>query len=142
MGAAERRGPQGLPGGRTAGRTDLLGREQRLRRARRPARGRLARHGRHRGQDYSFRWQFTARHATSDFNYYITKDGWDSTKPLTRADLESQPFLTVPYNNQQPPMTLTHQGTLPAKTGKHLILAVWNVADTANAFYACSDVKF
>uniref|UniRef100_A0AAU3GWY7 Lytic polysaccharide monooxygenase n=1 Tax=Streptomyces sp. NBC_01401 TaxID=2903854 RepID=A0AAU3GWY7_9ACTN len=94
------------------------------------------------GQDYSFRWQFTARHATSDFNYYITKDGWDSTKPLTRADLESQPFLTVPYNNQQPPATLTHQGTLPAKTGKHLILAVWNVADTANAFYACSDVKF
>lgn len=28
------------------------------------------------------------------------------------------------------------------KTGKHIILAVWNVADTTNAFYACSDVQF
>ncbi|MFF9685889.1 lytic polysaccharide monooxygenase [Streptomyces sp. NPDC014623] len=95
------------------------------------------------GQGYSFRWQFTARHSTSDFRYYITKNGWDSTKPLTRAALESQPFMTVPYGNQQPPATLTHQGSMPTqKTGKHVILAVWNVADTANAFYACSDVKF
>ncbi|MEU9057468.1 lytic polysaccharide monooxygenase [Streptomyces sp. NPDC048430] len=95
------------------------------------------------GQGYSFRWQFTARHSTSDFRYYITKNGWDSTKPLTRAALESQPFMTVPYGNQQPPATLTHQGTMPTqKSGKHIILAVWNVADTSNAFYACSDVKF
>ena len=95
------------------------------------------------GQGYSFRWQFTARHSTSDFRYYITKNGWDSTKPLTRAALESQPFMTVPYGNQQPPATLTHQGSMPTqKTGKHVILAVWNVADTGNAFYACSDVKF
>jgi chitin-binding protein len=95
------------------------------------------------GQGYSFRWQFTARHSTSDFRYYITKNGWDSTKPLTRAALESQPFMTVPYGNQQPPATLTHQGSMPTqKTGKHIILAVWNVADTTNAFYACSDVKF
>ncbi|MEU5654673.1 lytic polysaccharide monooxygenase [Streptomyces sp. NPDC047737] len=95
------------------------------------------------GQGYSFRWQFTARHSTSDFRYYITKNGWDSTKPLTRAALESQPFMTVPYGNQQPPATLTHQGTIPTqKTGKHIILAVWNVADTTNAFYSCSDVQF
>ncbi|MFF5895780.1 lytic polysaccharide monooxygenase [Streptomyces argenteolus] len=95
------------------------------------------------GQGYSFRWQFTARHSTSDFRYYITKNGWDPTKPLTRAALESQPFMTVPYGNQQPPATLTHQGTIPTqKTGKHIILAVWNVADTTNAFYACSDVQF
>ncbi|MFG2871922.1 lytic polysaccharide monooxygenase [Streptomyces sp. NPDC048338] len=95
------------------------------------------------GQSYGFRWQFTARHRTTDFRYYITKNGWDRTKPLTRAALDSQPFLTVPYNNQQPPATLSHSGTIPAgKTGKHLILAVWTIADTANAFYACSDVQF
>ncbi|MFD9538976.1 lytic polysaccharide monooxygenase [Streptomyces sp. NPDC060022] len=95
------------------------------------------------GQGYSFRWQFTARHSTSDFRYYITKNGWNSSQPLTRAALESQPFMTVPYGNQQPPATLTHQGTIPTqKTGKHIILAVWNVADTTNAFYACSDVQF
>lgn len=94
------------------------------------------------GQSYSFRWQFTARHSTSDFRYYITKNGWDPTKPLTRAALDPQPFMTVPFSGQ-PPATLVHQGTMPAgKTGKHIVLAVWNVADTPNAFYACSDVKF
>ncbi|MFD3520596.1 lytic polysaccharide monooxygenase [Streptomyces sp. NPDC058653] len=95
------------------------------------------------GQSYSFRWQFTARHSTSDFRYYITKNGWDPTKPLTRAALDPQPFMTVPYNNMQPPATLVHQGSMPGgKSGKHIVLAVWNVADTSNAFYACSDVKF
>ncbi|MEU2505465.1 lytic polysaccharide monooxygenase [Streptomyces sp. NPDC007863] len=95
------------------------------------------------GQSYSFRWQFTARHATTDFRYYITKNGWNPNSKLTRAQLDSQPFLTVPYNNQQPPSTLSHSGTIPAgKTGRHLILAVWTIADTANAFYACSDVQF
>ncbi|CAM5339030.1 chitin-binding protein [Streptomyces spiroverticillatus] len=95
------------------------------------------------GQSYSFRWQFTARHRTTDFRYYITKQGWDPTKPLTRASLDPQPFLNVPYGGQQPPATLTHQGTIPSgKTGRHIVLAVWNVYDTANAFYACSDVKF
>ncbi|MGW2839875.1 lytic polysaccharide monooxygenase auxiliary activity family 9 protein [Streptomyces sp. NPDC001493] len=95
------------------------------------------------GQSFNFRWQFTARHSTTDFRYYITKQGWDPTKPLTRASLDSQPFLTVPYNNQQPPATLTQTGTIPSgKTGHHIILAVWTIADTANAFYSCSDVKF
>ncbi|MFE2639996.1 lytic polysaccharide monooxygenase [Streptomyces scopuliridis] len=94
------------------------------------------------GQSYNFRWQFTARHATTDFKYYITKDGWNSNAPLTRAALDSQPFLTVPYNNQQPPATLSHSGTLPSKSGRHLVLAVWTIADTGNAFYACSDVQF
>ncbi len=28
------------------------------------------------------------------------------------------------------------------KSGKHVILAVWDVHDTANAFYSCADVKF
>ena len=95
------------------------------------------------GQSYSFRWQFTARHATTDFRYYITKNGWNPNSKLTRSQLDPQPFLTVPYNNQQPPSTLSHSGTIPAgKSGRHLILAVWTVADTANAFYACSDVQF
>ncbi|MEU7280919.1 lytic polysaccharide monooxygenase auxiliary activity family 9 protein [Streptomyces sp. NPDC045431] len=95
------------------------------------------------GQSHTFRWQFTARHRTTDFKYYITRNGWNSSAPLTRAALDPQPFLTVPYNAQQPPSTLAHSGTIPSgKTGRHLILAVWTIADTGNAFYACSDVQF
>ncbi|MGP3950208.1 lytic polysaccharide monooxygenase auxiliary activity family 9 protein [Streptomyces sp. 7N604] len=92
---------------------------------------------------YTFRWQFTAAHATTDFRYYITKNGWNSGRPLTRAALDTTPFLTVPYNGQRPPSTLSHSGTIPSgKTGRHIILAVWTIADTGNAFYACSDVTF
>ncbi|MEU2392101.1 lytic polysaccharide monooxygenase [Streptomyces sp. NPDC007369] len=95
------------------------------------------------GQGYAFRWQFTANHATTDIKYYVTRNGWDRTRPLTRAALESQPFLTVAYNGARPAMTTVHQGAMPAgKTGRHLVLAVWTVHDTANAFYACSDVEF
>ncbi|WP_405492524.1 lytic polysaccharide monooxygenase [Streptomyces sp. NBC_00096] len=95
------------------------------------------------GQSYSFRWQFTANHSTTDFRYYVTKNGWNPTKPLTRADLDPQPFLTVAYNGARPAMTTVHQGTMPSgKSGRHLILAVWTVNDTANAFYSCSDVQF
>ncbi|MGW6704094.1 lytic polysaccharide monooxygenase auxiliary activity family 9 protein [Streptomyces sp. NPDC054956] len=95
------------------------------------------------GQSYSFRWQFTANHSTTDFRYYVTKNGWNPNKPLTRADLDPQPFLTVAYNGARPAMTTVHQGTMPSgKTGRHLILAVWTINDTVNAFYSCSDVQF
>ncbi|MFI5985819.1 lytic polysaccharide monooxygenase [Streptomyces sp. NPDC051555] len=95
------------------------------------------------GAPYDFRWQFTANHSTTDFRYYVTKNGWDPTKPLTRASLDPQPFLTVAYNGARPAMTTIHHGTLPSgKTGRHMILAVWTVNDTPNAFYSCSDVQF
>ncbi|MCP3819523.1 lytic polysaccharide monooxygenase [Streptomyces sp. A3M-1-3] len=95
------------------------------------------------GQGYSFRWQFTAMHATTDFKYYITKNGWNRNQPLTRAALDPQPFLTVKYNGARPGSTAVHQGSIPTgKTGKHIILSVWTVHDTTNAFYACSDVQF
>ncbi|MFC7305342.1 lytic polysaccharide monooxygenase [Streptomyces monticola] len=95
------------------------------------------------GASQTFRWQFTARHRTTDFKYYVTKNGWNDSQPLTRAALDSAPFFTVPYNSQQPPATLEHTGRLPGgKSGHHVILAVWTIADTGNAFYACSDVTF
>ncbi|MEV5877926.1 lytic polysaccharide monooxygenase [Streptomyces sp. NPDC052101] len=95
------------------------------------------------GQTYTFRWQFTAMHATTDFKYYVTRQGWDQDHALSRSDLDLTPFLTVPYNGQRPPATLSHSGTLPSGlSGHHVILAVWTIADTGNAFYACSDVTF
>ncbi|WP_330339765.1 lytic polysaccharide monooxygenase auxiliary activity family 9 protein [Streptomyces sp. NBC_00557] len=95
------------------------------------------------GRTYTFRWQFTAMHATTDFKYYVTKQGWNQNHPLSRSDLNLTPFLTVPYNGQRPPATLSHSGTLPTGlSGHHVILAVWTIADTGNAFYACSDVTF
>lgn len=95
------------------------------------------------GADHTFKWTMTARHSTTDFRFYVTKDGWDPGKPLTRDALESKPFLTVPMHGDKPPAEWTAKGKLPTgKSGRHLILGVWNIADTGNAFYSCSDVDF
>ena len=95
------------------------------------------------GASYTFTWHLTAQHATTDFEYFVTNDSYDPTQPLTRSELASTPFLTVPYGGAQPPVDVSQTGTLPGgKSGRQLILAVWTIADTANAFYQCADVNF
>ncbi|MGE7435636.1 MULTISPECIES: lytic polysaccharide monooxygenase [Kitasatospora] len=72
--------------------------------------------------------------------------GWrfcDASQPLTRDGLDTTPFLTVPYGGAQPPSTLSRTATLPVgRTGHQVVLAVWDIADTGNAFYSCTDVDF
>ncbi|WP_031069393.1 lytic polysaccharide monooxygenase auxiliary activity family 9 protein [Streptomyces sp. NRRL WC-3742] len=95
------------------------------------------------GQQVTFTWRFTARHATTDFRYYMTKPGYDAGQPITRANLDLTPFLIAPYGGVQVPSTLSHAATLPSgRTGHQVIVAVWTISDTANAFYSCSDVQF
>ncbi|MET7637731.1 lytic polysaccharide monooxygenase auxiliary activity family 9 protein [Streptomyces sp. NPDC005438] len=94
------------------------------------------------GGNFTFRWNITAAHSTTDFRYYITKDGYDPSQPLTRDDLEPEPFLTESLDGQQPPNDWSTEGTIPeGKSGRHLVLGVWNIEDTANAFYSCADVE-
>ncbi len=95
------------------------------------------------GQNFQFNWDLSAMHSTESWRYFVTKDNWDPTQPLTRSALEPAPFLSIDYGGKQPPSSFSHEGQLPSgKSGRHVIFAVWEVADTANAFYACSDVNF
>lgn len=95
------------------------------------------------GQGFTFAWHLTAPHSTTDFSYYMTKQGWNPSQPLTRSALELTPFLTVKMNGSRPANDVSHPGTIPTgRTGRHMILAVWTIADTGNAFYQCSDVNF
>ncbi|MGV9268917.1 lytic polysaccharide monooxygenase [Kitasatospora sp. NPDC003701] len=95
------------------------------------------------GQQLTFTWKFTARHATTNFKYYLTKAGYNAAQPITRAALELTPFLTVPYNGTQVPSTVSHSATIPSgRTGHQVVVAVWEIADTGNAFYSCTDVRF
>ncbi|MFB9689232.1 lytic polysaccharide monooxygenase auxiliary activity family 9 protein [Amycolatopsis plumensis] len=77
------------------------------------------------GRTVTFTWTFTARHRTSNYQYFIG----------------SQKIAEVSGNNQQPPSTVAHQVNLGSHTGRQTVLAVWNIADTANAFYACIDLQ-
>lgn len=88
----------------------------------------------------AFIWKYLAYHATAKWHYYMTKQGWDPNKPLSRQDLEL--IGTVAHNGTPPQDNVSHQITVPAnRTGYHIILAVWDVADTTNAFYNVIDVN-
>lgn len=89
---------------------------------------------------FTFEWTLTAAHATEKWDYYITKENWDPNTPLKRSDLEL--FCTVNDNGERPPFTVNHDCVIPERTGYHVILAYWEVADTANAFYNVIDANF
>jgi predicted carbohydrate-binding protein with CBM5 and CBM33 domain len=77
------------------------------------------------GGSVAFTWTFTARHATANYEYYI-----GDTKV---AEFDG--------GGQQPPPTLTHTVDLGNFSGRQKLLAIWNISDTTNAFYACVDLQ-
>ncbi|MGG0254596.1 lytic polysaccharide monooxygenase [Bacillus toyonensis] len=92
------------------------------------------------GGENTFTWKFTAPHLTSKWHYYITKIGWNPNKALTRADFE--PIGTVQHDGSAASNNVAHKINVPTdRSGYHVILAVWDVADTANAFYNVIDVN-
>lgn len=92
------------------------------------------------GGKNTFKWYLTAQHATSEWKYYITKKDWDPNKPLTRDVLE--PIYSINDGGKKPPQSVLHELSLPTdRSGYHLILGVWEIADTGNAFYQVIDVN-
>lgn len=77
------------------------------------------------GRSTAFTWTLTARHATSTWEYFA-----GGSKIAEFDDGGAQPGSTV-----------THQVDFGSHTGRQKVLAVWNIADTANAFYACIDLN-
>lgn len=76
------------------------------------------------------------------FRFYVTNNTYDPTRPLTWSMLDSQPFLTA---NPEPAVVdgAYHMtGTLPMRSGRHIIYAVWTRSDSTETFYSCSDVIF
>jgi chitin-binding protein len=76
------------------------------------------------GSTVTFTWRLTAAHRTSTWEYYVG----------------GRLISSFSQGGQQPPSTLSHTVSgLPG--GRQTVLAVWNIADTANAFYACVDLQ-
>ncbi|WP_339481012.1 MULTISPECIES: N-acetylglucosamine-binding protein GbpA [unclassified Pseudomonas] len=93
-------------------------------------------------RNIAFKWHYTAAHPATKHEYFITRDGWSPNEALKRASFDSTPFCTVDGGNQLPVAGAPHNCVIPdSKTGHHVILAVWTVGDTANAFYDPADVN-
>ncbi|MFF4171570.1 lytic polysaccharide monooxygenase [Streptomyces sp. NPDC001744] len=89
---------------------------------------------------HTFHYKGTAPHKGS-FELYVTKDGYDPSKPLKWSDLEAKPFVSVTDPKMQNG-DYVFQGTVPKKSGRHLIYSIWQRSDSPEAFYTCSDVVF
>ncbi|MFE9635663.1 lytic polysaccharide monooxygenase [Streptomyces sp. NPDC006463] len=89
---------------------------------------------------HTFRYKGTAPHKGS-FELYVTKDGYDPAKPLKWSDLEPAPFAKATDPGMQNG-DYVFSGTVPDKSGRHLIYSVWQRSDSPEAFYTCSDVVF
>ncbi|MEW1698756.1 lytic polysaccharide monooxygenase [Streptomyces sp. NPDC091278] len=89
---------------------------------------------------HTFRYKGTAPHRGS-FALYVTKDGYDPAKPLKWSDLEAKPFAKV-TDPRMESGDYVFRGTVPKKSGRHLIYSVWQRSDSPEAFYTCSDVVF
>ena len=77
------------------------------------------------GNNVTFNWTLTARHATSTWQYFV-----GGTKIAEFND-----------GGRQPAATVTHNVGLGGRTGRIKLLAVWNIADTPMAFYSCVDLQ-
>lgn len=85
-------------------------------------------------------WNLTAQHRTSTWDYYITKTGWNPNAPLKISDFEL--IAQIDDKATVPPKIVNQTITVPQdRKGYHVILAVWNISDTTNAFYQTIDVN-
>lgn len=98
-----------------------------------------------------FSWDFTANHKTRRFNYFVTKVGWNPDQVLSREQFDPLPFWQVESALQPhwehgqaltPAIPTRHEVPLPERVGYHVVLAVWEVADTSMAFYQVVDLDF
>jgi len=103
------------------------------------------------GATLSVSWDYSARHITRRWKYFITRNDWQSDRPLSRSQFEELPFYQVELSQQPhwsfadaltPPKPTVHELMLPVRTGYHVVLAVWEVANTGNAFYQVLDLDF
>lgn len=90
---------------------------------------------------YTFKYRVTAPHKGT-FKVYITKPGYDPAGALSWSDLD----LSAPVATATDPAATggfyTFSGSLPERSGKHLLYAVWQRSDSPEAFYSCSDISF
>ncbi|GIJ28944.1 cellulose-binding protein [Micromonospora qiuiae] len=77
------------------------------------------------GTTVTFTWVNTAQHATRDWEYFIGNNR----------------VAVFSGGGRQPGATVSHTVNLSGYPGRQKVLAVWNIADTANAFYSCVDLQ-
>ncbi|WAZ20694.1 lytic polysaccharide monooxygenase [Streptomyces cinnabarinus] len=90
---------------------------------------------------HTFKYRVTAPHKGT-FKVYITKQGFDPAKSLAWGDLDLQNPVATVTDPAASGGFYTFSGSLPKRSGKQVLYAVWQRSDSPEAFYSCSDVTF
>ncbi|MEV6103517.1 lytic polysaccharide monooxygenase [Streptomyces sp. NPDC051940] len=88
----------------------------------------------------TFRFAGTAPHRGT-FELFVTREGYDPTQPLRWSDLSPAPIAKVTDPRMENGAYVL-PATLPERSGRHLVYAIWQRSDSTEAFYSCSDVTF
>ncbi|MGW1032887.1 lytic polysaccharide monooxygenase [Streptomyces antibioticus] len=79
---------------------------------------------------------------TGTFKLYLTKQGYDPSRPLTWSDLPDRPFAEI----KDPKLTngaYRFGAQLPTgRTGRQVLYTIWQNTSTPDTYYSCSDVVF
>ncbi|QIJ61835.1 lytic polysaccharide monooxygenase [Streptomyces sp. JB150] len=94
-----------------------------------------------RSGSYTFKYRVTAPHKGT-FTVYLTKPGYDPAQPLAWDDLDLANPVATAVDPAAAGGFYTFTGTLPERSGAHVLYAVWQRSDSPEAFYSCSDVTF
>ncbi|MFD7296744.1 lytic polysaccharide monooxygenase [Streptomyces sp. NPDC059897] len=90
---------------------------------------------------YTFKYKVTAQHKGT-FNLYMTKQGYDPSKPLKWSDLDLENPVATKTDPTASGGYYTFSGKLPDRTGRQLVYGIWQRSDSPEAFYSCSDVTY
>ncbi|MER7516186.1 lytic polysaccharide monooxygenase [Streptomyces sp. NPDC126499] len=90
---------------------------------------------------FGFKVRVTAPHSGT-MTMYLTKQGFDPAQPLKWSDLDTTPVAVHATTRTATDGHYAFTGTLPARTGRHVVYMVWQRNDSPEAFYSCSDVTF
>ncbi|MGW4977139.1 lytic polysaccharide monooxygenase auxiliary activity family 9 protein [Streptomyces mirabilis] len=93
------------------------------------------------GATFTLSYSSTIPH-TGTFKLYLSKPGYDPTKPLKWSDLPTKPFATA----TDPALVngaYRIKATLPSdRTGRQMLYTIWQNTSTSDTYYSCSDVVF
>ncbi|MEU4491726.1 lytic polysaccharide monooxygenase [Streptomyces purpurascens] len=94
-----------------------------------------------RSGSHTFKYRVTAPHKGT-FKVYLTKSGYDPAKPLAWSDLDLKNPVATSTDPAATGGFYTFSGSLPERSGRHVLYAIWQRSDSPEAFYSCSDVSF
>lgn len=86
-----------------------------------------------------FKWHYSAPHRTTNYDLFATKKDFNNSQPLTRAVLVHVHTLDSPNKQALPMVHHFIPRNMIHKVG--VLLCVWVIDDTPNAFYQVIDYK-